>query len=92
MKPDTLRENADPFMAVDDLQDVVLALALWLVIIIAAPFIVLVLAAGLLSIELPIVVALGLILLVVRFTGLLPWVVVIVDHHHDRTAGPGSDR
>lgn len=79
MKPETLRDNADPFMAVDDLQGVVLGLALWLVIIIAAPLIVLVLAAGLLSIELPIVLALGLILLVVRFTGLLPWMVVIVD-------------
>ena len=66
-------------MAVDDLQGVILGLALWLVIIIAAPLIVLVLAAGLLSIELPIVVALGLFLLVIRFSGLLPWMVVIVD-------------
>ncbi len=79
MKPDTLRENTDPFMVVDDLQGVVLGLALWLVIIIAAPLIVLVLAAGLLSVELPVVLALGLILLVVRFAGLLPWTVVIVD-------------
>lgn len=79
MKPETLRDNADPFMAIDDLEGVVLGLALWLVIIIAAPLIVLVLAAGLLSVELPIVIALGLILLVVRFAGLLPWTVVIVD-------------
>ena len=78
MKPNTLRENADPFVAVDDLAGVVLGLALWLLIIVAAPLIVLVLAAGLLSVELPIVLALGLILLVVRFTGLLPWNVVIV--------------
>ena len=78
-KPETLRDNADPFMAIDDLEGVVLGLALWLVIIIAAPLIVLVLAAGLLSVELPIVIALGLILLVVRFAGLLPWTVVIVD-------------
>lgn len=79
MKPDTLRDTADPFMAVDDLQGVILGLALWLVIIIAAPLIVLLLAAGLLSIELPIVVALGLLLLMIRFTGLLPWMVVIID-------------
>ena len=79
MKPATLRDNADPFVAVDDLQGVVLGLALWLVIIIAAPLIVLVLAAGLLSIELPIVLVLGLILLLVRFAGLVPWTVVIVD-------------
>lgn len=79
MNPETLRDNADPFMAIDDLQGVVLGLALWLVIIIAAPLIVLVLAAGLLSVELPVVLVLGLILLVVRFAGLLPWTVVIVD-------------
>lgn len=79
MNPETLRDNADPFMAIDDLQGVVLGLALWLVIIIAAPLIVLVLAAGLLSVELPGVLVLGLILLVVRFAGLLPWTVVIVD-------------
>lgn len=79
MKPDTLRENADPFVSADDLAGVVLGLALWLFVIIAAPLIVLVLAAGLLSVELPTVLALGLILVVVRFTGLLPWTVVIVD-------------
>ena len=77
-KPETLRDNADPFVAADDLAGVVLGLALWLLNIIAAPLIVLVLAAGLLSVELPIVLALGLILLVVRFTGVLPWTVVIV--------------
>ena len=79
MKPATLREHADPLVAADDLGGVVLSLALWLLIIVAAPVIVLVLAAGLLSVELPIVLALGLILLVVRFAGLLPWTVVIVD-------------
>jgi hypothetical protein len=79
MKADTLRDTADPFMAVDDVQGVILGLALWLVIITAAPLIVLVLAAGLFSIELPIVVALGLLLLVFRFAGFLPWMVVKVD-------------
>jgi hypothetical protein len=47
--------NADPLTAVDDLQGLVLGLALWLAILIAAPVVVLVLAAGLLSVELPIV-------------------------------------
>jgi hypothetical protein len=79
MKPSTLRENADPLVVMDDLQGVVLGLALWLVIIVAAPLVVLVLAVGLLSVELPLVIALGLFLLVIRFTGLLPWAVVIVD-------------
>ena len=69
----------DPFFGTDDLSGLVFSLALWLLIIIAAPLMVLVLAAGLLSIELPVVVALGVLLAVIRFTGLLPWVVVIVD-------------
>ena len=63
----------------DDLGGVVLGLALWLVIIIAAPLLVLVLAAGLFSVELPIVVGLAVLLGVARFTGLIPWTVVILD-------------
>lgn len=79
MEPDTLRENVDPFSAFDDLQGVVVGLVLWLVVIIAAPLIVLVLAAGLFSVELPIVVVLGVLLLLIRFTGLMPWQVLIID-------------
>ena len=80
LKPDTLRNSAGDFaFAGDDLGGIVIGLALWLVIIIAAPLIVLVLAAGLFSIELPIVVALAVLLAVARFTGLIPWTVVILD-------------
>ena len=79
MKPDTLRENADPFLPTDDVAGVVLGLALWLGIIVAAPLLVLLLAAGLFSVELPVVLALAVLLGVVRFTGLLPWTVVVVD-------------
>lgn len=79
MKPDTLREIADPFTLVDDIQGLIIGLVLWLVVIIAAPVIVLVLAAGLLSVELPIVLAVGLLLLLIRFTGVLPWTVLIID-------------
>ena len=39
----------------------------------------LVLAAGWLSVELPIVVVLAVVFVVVRFTGLMPWKVLIVD-------------
>lgn len=80
MQPDTLRENVDPFSGFDDLQGVVVGLALWLVIIIAAPLIVLLLAAGLFSVELPLVVVLGVLLFLVRFTGLMPWQVLVIDH------------
>lgn len=79
MKPEALRGTADQIVVGDDVAGVVIGLAVWLGIIVAAPLIVLVLAVGLLSVELPIVLALGLMLLVVRFTGLLPWEVLIVD-------------
>lgn len=79
MDPDDLRGSADPFFAVDDLAGVVLGLALWLVIIIAAPLIVLVLAAGLFSVELPVAIGLGLLLGIARFAGVIPWTVVILD-------------
>ena len=79
MKPETLRENAEPFLDVGDLSGVVLGIVLWIAILILAPLIVLVLAVLLFSVELPIVLALAVILLVVRFTGLMPWTVVIVN-------------
>jgi hypothetical protein len=79
MKADAIRENVDPFVAVDDLHGLVVGLAVWVAIIIAAPLIVLVLAVGLLSVELPLVAALAVILVVVRFAGLIPWQVLIVD-------------
>jgi hypothetical protein len=79
MKPSTLRENLDPTLVADDFSGLLLGLAVWLVIIIAAPVVVLVLAAGLLSIELPVLIVLALVLLLIRFTGLLPWTVLVLD-------------
>lgn len=80
MKPKTLREAADPsVIGLDDLSGVVVGLALWLVVIIAAPVVVLLLAAGLFSVELPVVVVLAVPLPLARFAGLLPWTVVILD-------------
>ncbi len=79
MNPDRLRSGLDPLSGADDLQGLVVGLVMCLVVIVAAPLIVLVLAAGLLSVELPVVVAIGVLLVAVRFAGLLPWTVVIVD-------------
>jgi hypothetical protein len=82
MKPGALREGLgyiDPINATADIEGIVLGLAAWLAIIVFAPVVVLVLAAGLLSVELPIVLGIALVLLVVRFTGLLPWEVLVVD-------------
>ena len=80
LNPDALRDNADTVaFAGDDLGGILLGLALWVFIIIAAPLLVLVLAAGLFSIELPIVVLMAILLGVARFAGLIPWSVVIIN-------------
>lgn len=81
MEPQTLRDAAtDPgLIGLDDLGGIVLGLALWLGILIAAPLVVLVIAAVLFSVELPVVLAVAVLLLVARFTGILPWTVVVVD-------------
>lgn len=80
LDPDDLRDNADTVaLAGDDLGGILIGLALWLFIVIAAPLLVLILAAGLFSIELPIVIVLGILLAVARFAGLIPWSVVILD-------------
>ncbi len=79
MKPDTLREIASDVGTFDDVSGFLFGLALAIAVIVAAPLLVLVLAVLLFSVEVPIVIALAVILLVVRFTGLMPWTVVIVD-------------
>lgn len=76
MQPQTLREGADPsLIGLDVVGGVVIGLALWLVIIVAAPIVVLLLAAVLLSVELPVVAALAVVLIVLRFAGIGagPW-------------------
>lgn len=80
MKPATLRQNADPSLwDLDGVEGIVIGLALWLTILVAAPLVVLVLAAGLFSVELPLVLTLAVMLVVARFTGLIPWTVVVLD-------------
>ncbi len=82
LEPARVRELAsdgDPFLGVDDITGVAITLAVWLAIVVAAPLVVLVLAAALLSVELPVVVALAVLLLLARFTGVIPWTVVVVD-------------
>jgi hypothetical protein len=83
MAADTLRDGVDPVsLGFDDLGGIVLGLALWLAIIIAAPVLVLVIAVLLFSVELPVVIVIGLLLVVARFAGLVPWTVVIIDPVH----------
>ena len=81
MKASTLRETVDldQLGGVDDIAGLVLVLALWLTILLAAPVLVIVLAALLFSVELPLLIGIGLLLALARFAGLVPWTVLIVN-------------
>lgn len=83
MDPSDLRSaiaNSNPVDAADDVGGIVISLAAWVGLIVAAPIVVLLLAALLLSLELPVVLLVALVLVAARFTGLVPWTVVLLDH------------
>ena len=79
MKADDLRNSVGNIDLGNDLSGVVVGLALTLLILFAAPVVVLVIAAGLFTVELPIVALLAVLLLIARFTGIIPWTVLIVN-------------
>jgi hypothetical protein len=82
MKTSTFRDkmsNVDPTLGADDLSGLVIGLAVWLTILLAAPLLVLILAGALFSVELPVLAVIGLALALARFAGLIPWTVVVVD-------------
>jgi hypothetical protein len=82
MKASTFRDkisNVDPTLGTDDLSGLVIGVAGWLTILLAAPLLVLILAGALFSVELPVLVIVALVLVLARFAGLIPWMVVIVD-------------
>lgn len=80
MKVEDLREvSAELVGGSTDPTDFAISLGLWLAIVIAAPLIVLMLAAGLFSVELPLVLAIAVLLAVLRFAGVIPWTVLTVD-------------
>lgn len=66
----------------EGIEGFVVSLAFWLVLLIAAPFVVVLLAVVVFSVELPIVALFATLLIVGRFLGLIPWQVLIVDHVH----------
>lgn len=68
-----------PIDLADGLTGFLVGLGLWLTLLLAAPLIVLVLAAALFSVELPVVIGIALALVVSRFAGVIPWTVVMVN-------------
>ena len=85
MRPDTLRDGSDTLLDLggDDLEGVVLSFVLSVLLIVlvlvAAPVIVVVMAVLLFSVELPLLLLLGVVLPAVRFLGLVPWTVLVLD-------------
>lgn len=86
MKAEDLRENADLLDVATGADDpagfvagIVVSIALWLFVLVAAPVLVLVLAALLLPAELVVVAALAVVVVLARLLGVIPWVVVEVD-------------
>jgi hypothetical protein len=71
--------RVDPTSGSDDVVGAIMGLVLWLAVLAAAPLLVLVLAGLLLSVELPILVIVALLLVGIRFAGLIPWTVVVID-------------
>jgi hypothetical protein len=74
-----ISDGPDTVLWADDLAGVVVGIGVWLFLIISAPLIVALLAVLAFSVELPLVLALGLLLAVVRFAGIIPWTVLVVD-------------
>lgn len=82
MRAGTLRDlvsSPDTFMGADDVAGIVIGLALCLGLFIAAPLVVLLLAAVLLPFELTALLVVAAALGAARFCGLMPWTVVTVD-------------
>ncbi|MEQ6900936.1 hypothetical protein [Nocardioides sp. YIM 152588] len=81
MKPDTLREHATLAGPLDgdDLAGILFGLAAWIAVLVLAPLLVVVLAVALFSVELPLLLALAVLVVAARFLGLIPWTVLIVD-------------
>jgi hypothetical protein len=91
LKASKLRDtvsDGDLLGGADDVASFVIALAVWVAILIAAPVIVLVLAGLLFAVELPILLIIGAVFVLLRFAGVMPWSVVTVDsfsHTEGRT-------
>ncbi len=80
MKPSTLRDGFEPLMAFDDLSGIVIGIGLWIVVLVAAPVLVFVLAGLLLPFEVSLLALLAVLIVVARLAGIAPWVISIVNN------------
>lgn len=77
--PEAVRSNADLTAWSDDLAGFALSVVLSVVIFVAAPLVAVVLAVLFLPVEVWLVVTLGVLVVVARFAGVIPWAVVTPD-------------
>ncbi|MDM7855318.1 hypothetical protein [Cellulomonas alba] len=77
--PDAVRANADVTAWSDDLAGFALSVVVSVLIFVAAPLVAVVLAVLLLPVEVWLVLSLGVLVVVARFAGLIPWAVVTPD-------------
>lgn len=86
MKAESVRETAWDFGPpdFDDPAGFALGIAVWVLLLVAAPVMVVLLAWLLFAFELPVLLIIGAVLVVLRVCGLIPWTVVIVDANGER--------
>ncbi|ROS26029.1 hypothetical protein EDF34_2355 [Cellulomonas sp. PhB150] len=80
INPDDLRDAApDSLDFFDDVAGLVIGVVMMIVLYVAAPVVAVVLAILFLPVELGLVLAIAVLLLLARFTGLIPWTVLVAD-------------
>ncbi|HEX4977314.1 MAG TPA: hypothetical protein VFV40_05560 [Nocardioides sp.] len=81
VKADDVRDavsSGDPFAGADDLAGVVLSLAVWLLVLVAAPLVAAVVVWLLLPAELLLLLVLAVLVPLVRLAGVVPWTVLVL--------------
>ncbi|RHA44480.1 hypothetical protein [Cellulomonas rhizosphaerae] len=82
--PELLREGAGNGIELfDDVAGLVIGVVGTIVLYVAAPLVAVVLAILFLPVELGLVLAIAVLLLLARFTGLIPWTVLVADGLED---------
>ncbi len=69
----------DPFVLADDVAGFVVGLVVWLLLLLAAPVLLVVLSVLFLPVEIVLVAVLAAVVVLARLLGVVPWVVLVVD-------------
>jgi hypothetical protein len=81
-----IRKNAGNVLDVpDDFASMFLSVGIWLMLVVGAPVIAFALAVMLLPFEVTLVAIIGLVLVAIRFAGVTPWTVVLINSGGEET-------